>query len=382
MRFSTLGIVAASFAIGVFGYASAFSTTSTQYQAAGPAAWPTLVDSRNIIQMGPRLRLRKLSQEIKERQVSLPVDEAKPESEAPPPARRRVASLGRVPLVPNLSTKNSSPKRANLRPPPPLPVLARKNLVLALDWSAFRKVLKQNRKLAIVLPERKVSPARGQPRRAQPRRAQPRRVLRDERPLRLASTAKARPHFDTFTRSSLGGPKPADLLVEDNAPTVVSPPALVKQVDRSELPRSTAAVRETEKLAASRSTHRAQQRLASLDPKEEALPPLAEPLQIPVAADDGAERARQRRLAAVAVRRSRAIDNRRARQARQARQARRKAQRRRAKNRRRHARASRNARGSRHAKRRRSGKYRRFQAWRNRKIANELRLRRRIRGIY
>ncbi len=374
MRFSTLGIVAASFVVGVFGYASAFSTTSTHYQAVGPAAWPTLVDSRNVIQMGPRLRLRKLSQEIKERQVSLPVDETKPESEAPPPARRRVASLGRVPLVPNLSTKNSSSKQANSRPPPPLPVLARKNLILALDWSAFRKVLKQKSKLAIVLPERKVSPARGRPRRVQPRRA-----LRHGRPLRLASTAKTRAHFDTFTRSSLGGPKPADLPVEDSAPTVFSPPALVKQLDRSELPRSTAAIGETDDLVASRPTLPAQRRVASLDPKEEALPPVAEPQQIPVAADDDAERARQRRLAAVAVRRSRALHNRRARQAQQAR---RKAQRRRAQNRRRHVWKSRNSRGSRHANRRRSGKYRRFQAWRNRKIANELRLRRRIRGVY
>lgn len=380
MRFSTVGIVAATFAFGVFSYATAFSTTSTQYQSVGPAAWPTLVDSRNIIQMGRRQRLHKLSQEIKERHEGVPVDETKPESEARLQATKRMASLSRAPLLPNLSTSSSSRKQASSRSPHPVPVPVRKSLLLALDRSAFDKALKEKRKVAIVLPERKVLSALSHPKRAS----------RDVRPLRLASTVKARPRFDTFTRSSLGGPKPADLPIEYNAPTVVSPPALVKQMGRSKLqsqnsdgfgdvPRSTAAIRETDKLAAGGPTPRAPRSQASFDPEERPLPPLAEPLQTPAVEDGDAERTSQRRLAAVAVRSSRARNNPRARQSRQARRG---AQRRRAKTKRRHVRLRHNARGSRHAKRRRTGNHRRFQALRSRKIANELRLRRRIRGVY
>ena len=372
MRFSTFVIVAAVFAVGAVGYASVFAASGEQHHGAGPAAWPTFVDSRNVIYMGPRHRLGKLSEISQQRQADSRILADNSESRSPPTAAKRVASLGPVALKSNLSTGSVTTRSAHSRPTAPLPASAGRSLIQSLDWSAFRTLLKEPRKVAILLPRRKVLPVR--------RKLRP--TPRAERLLAVAAPIKVRPRFDTSMRSSLGGPKPAEVRAVAKAREATSPAALVRTPSTAGLHAShTSGISGYRRVAAAdivgsdANVLSASRRHVSPDPGQTSYGPMAGPPQQIPALEDGNSTANSSQ-ATIAVRETRAVRTRRARSARRA------VQRRQARARQRNAQKRRNVRRAKRAKRSRSGKYGRYQASRNRKIANQIRLRRRLRGIY
>ena len=394
MRFSTFGIVAATFAVGVYGYSSVFSVADNRQAAVGPAGWTTFVDSRHIVQSAPHHLDREPTQEIRAIDAEQAVVFGHSDPVRARPLERRVASLGNSSLAPTLSPSvPHPPKQAILNTLPPLPVRGPARSIAALSWSAFRKVTPEQ-SVVVVLPERKVLSVAGSGR----------KPMRAGLPQKVASASRAKPSFDTFTRSSLGGPPPADLparivtgsiarparlLVKKAAPQAPKP-QFAKLAD--DPPRGAATSGKTEAAGYQRRVLRTPRRLASIDAVEtppqpsqpysnEQLPPARGP-QLAATDDTWASEsptinARQHAAARRKAHARRVQHTRRAR-----RLERRTVQRRRADARRLHAGNRRSARRPRHVRRRGGRNYRQFQARRNRTIANQLRLRRRIRGIY
>jgi len=393
MRFSTFGIVAATFAAGVYGYSSVFSVADNRQAAVGPAGWLTFVDGRQIVQSAPHHLDRESTQEIRVIDAEQAVVFGHSGPVRARPLERRVASLGNSSLAPTLSPSVlHPPKKAVLNTLPPLPVRGPARSNGALNWSAFRKATKEQN-VVVVLPGRKVLPVAGSGR----------NPMREGLHQKVASAPRAKPSFDTFTRSSLGGPPVADRPAGITTGSIAPPTRLVKKAApqppktqftklADDPPRSAATIGASEAAVHQRRVLRTPRRLTSIDAAETPLPPSQQysneqlpPARGPqlAATDDtwvSESRTINARQDAAARRKAQA---RRIQHTRRAQRLDRRAvQRRRADARRRHASKRRSARRPRHVRRRGGRNYRQFQAWRNRTIANQLRLRRRIRGIY
>ena len=161
MRFSTFGIVAATFAVGVYGYSSVFSVADNRQAAVGPAGGTTIVDSRHIRPSAPQHLDREPTQEIRAIDAEQAVVFGHSDPVRARPLERRVASLGNSSLAPTLSPSAlHPPKKAVLNTLPPLPVRGPARSNGALNWSAFRKATKEQN-VVVVLPGRKVLPVAG-----------------------------------------------------------------------------------------------------------------------------------------------------------------------------------------------------------------------------
>jgi len=220
---------------------------------------------------------------------------------------------------------------------------------------------------------------------------------------KVASAPRAKPSFDIFTRSSHGGPPVADRPAGITTGSIARPARLVKKAApqapkvhftklADDPPRSATTIGESEAAVYQRRVLRTPRRLTSIDAEETPLPPSQQysneqlrPARGPqlAATDDtwiSESSAINARKDAAARRKAQARRIQHTRRAQ--RLERRTVQRRSAGARRLHARKRRSARRPRHVRRRGGRNYRQFQAWRNRTIANQLRLRRRVRGIY
>ena len=393
MRFSTFGIVAATFAAGVYGYSSVFSVADNRQAADGPAGWTTFVDRRQIVQSSHHHLDRESTQEIRviEAEQAFVVGHSGPVRARP--LERRVASLGKSRLA---TTSSPSvlhpPKQALLNTLPPLPVRGPARSNGALNGSAFRKATKEQN-VVVVLPERKALPVADTGR----------NPMREGLHQKVASGPREKPSFDTFTRSSLGGPPVVDRPAGITTGAIARPARLVKKAApqppktqftklADDPPRSAATISASEAAVYHRRVIRTPRRLTSIDAAETPLPPsqqhsneqLPPARGPPLAATDDTwiseSRTINARKDAAARRKSQARRIQRTRRAQ--RLDRRTVQRRRAGARRLRARKRRSVRRPRHVRRRGGRNYRQFQARRNRTIANQLRLRRRVRGIY